>query len=76
MPTRLSHRSAQQPASPIRRLAPFAAAARARGRRVFGLNIGQPDIPAPPEVLERLKTFDDVNVAYGPERFKDRIVQR
>jgi aspartate aminotransferase len=49
-------------------LAPFAAAARERGRKVFGLNIGQPDIAAPPEVLARLKTFDDPNVAYGPSQ--------
>ena len=66
MSVRLSHRAAAQPASPIRRLAPFAAAARDRGVRVFSLNIGQPDIPAPREVLDRLKTFDQPNVAYGP----------
>lgn len=62
----LSRRAHDMPASPIRRLAPLATEARARGRRVFGLNIGQPDIPTPREVLERLKTFDDGNVPYGP----------
>ncbi len=66
MPVRLARRAAEQPASPIRRLAPFAAEARRAGRRVFRLNIGQPDIPAPREVLDRLKTFDQPNVAYGP----------
>ena len=66
MDVRLARRAAEQPASPIRRLAPFAAAARGLGRRVFQLNIGQPDIRAPREVLERLKTFDRPNVAYGP----------
>jgi aspartate aminotransferase len=54
------------PASPIRRLAPFAAQAARAGRTVHQLNIGQPDIPAPKEVLDRLRTFDRPNVAYGP----------
>jgi aspartate aminotransferase len=62
----LSRRAQQLPASPIRRLAPFAAAARAKGRTVYGLNIGQPDIASPEEILGRLKTFDDINVPYGP----------
>ena len=66
MDVRLARRAAAQPASPIRRLAPFAAEARELGRHVFQLNIGQPDIPAPREVLERLQTFDEPNVAYGP----------
>ncbi len=66
MDVRLARRAATQPASPIRRLAPFAAEARRLGRHVFQLNIGQPDIPAPREVLERLQTFDQPNVAYGP----------
>jgi aspartate aminotransferase len=66
------------PASPIRRLAPFAAAARAAGVRVLPLNIGQPDIPAPDVMLERLRGFDGVNVAYGPSEglpeFLDALV--
>lgn len=62
----LSRRAHDMPASPIRRLAPLATTARERGNRVFGLNIGQPDIPTPREVLDRLKTFDETNVAYGP----------
>lgn len=56
------------PASPIRRLAPLAAAAAAAGKKIHHLNIGQPDIPAPRELLERLRTFDAVNVAYGPSQ--------
>jgi aspartate aminotransferase len=66
MAVRLAGRADRQPASPIRRLAPFAAAARQRGRHVFPLNIGQPDIPAPREILDRLRTFDLPNVPYGP----------
>jgi len=54
------------PASPIRRLAPMAVEARRAGKTVYGLNIGQPDIPTPPELLDRLRGFDAANVAYGP----------
>jgi aspartate aminotransferase len=62
----LSNRALQMPASPIRRLAPLAVDAARRGTRVHHLNIGQPDIPSPPELLRRLKTFEEPNVAYGP----------
>jgi aspartate aminotransferase len=62
----LSSRATTMPASPIRRLAPLAARARAAGKRVFPLNIGQPDIATPREILERLARFDGANVAYGP----------
>jgi aspartate aminotransferase len=63
---KLSRRGQEMPASPIRRLAPLAVAASRAGRRVLQLNIGQPDIPTPHEVLNRLRTFDEPNVAYGP----------
>ena len=46
------------PASPIRRLAPLANAAKARGTKVYHLNIGQPDVPTSPEGLAALKTID------------------
>ncbi len=52
-------------ASPIRRLSPYADAAKARGMRVFHLNIGQPDIPTPPRMLEAYRHFDDKVLAYG-----------
>jgi len=63
------------PASPIRRLAPLAAAARAAGRRVYPLNIGQPDIATPPEILTRLARFDGANVAYGPSQGLPEFVE-
>ena len=54
------------PASPIRRLAPLAAEAKARGLNVFHLNIGQPDLPTPPEGLEALKHIDRKVLEYSP----------
>ena len=52
-------------ASPIRRLSPYADAAKARGVQVLHLNIGQPDIPTPPRMLEAYRHFDDKVLAYG-----------
>jgi len=54
------------PASPIRRLAPLAGAAREAGKTIYALNIGQPDIPSPRQILDRLRTYDAANVPYGP----------
>src|SRR5207249_2302669 len=65
---RLSRRAERAPASPIRRLAPLAAAARRAGRTVHALNIGQPDIPTPRPILDRLRAFDATHVAYGPSQ--------
>ena len=62
----LSRRAVAMPASPIRRLAPFAVAAQRAGKHVHHLNIGQPDIPTPREILDRLGQFDESNIAYGP----------
>lgn len=67
-PPELSARAREMPASPIRRLAPLAAAAAARGITLLPLNIGQPDIPSPPQMLRRLAQFDQPNVAYGPSQ--------
>ncbi|MBZ5640669.1 MAG: pyridoxal phosphate-dependent aminotransferase [Acidobacteriia bacterium] len=64
----LSRRAREMPASPIRRLAPFAAEARRAGKSILALNIGQPDIPTPKEILDRLRSFDGRNVAYGPSQ--------
>lgn len=54
------------PASPIRRLVPLANKAIARGVKVYRLNIGQPDIPTPPEGLEALKHIDRKVLEYSP----------
>ena len=43
----ISLRAEQMPASPIRKLVPLADAARARGTKIYHLNIGQPDIETP-----------------------------
>ena len=54
------------PASPIRRLVPLANDAIARGLKVYRLNIGQPDVPTPPEALEALHHIDRKLLEYSP----------
>ena len=55
---KLSQRAGRMPASPIRKLVPYALAAKARGTKVYHLNIGQPDIETIPAALEALKHID------------------
>ena len=66
------------PASPIRRLAPKAEAAKSRGVKVYHLNIGQPDIESPVEGLEALKHIDRKILEYSPSdgflSFREKLV--
>lgn len=61
-----SQRGRSMPASPIRRLAPAAEEAKRRGLRVLHLNIGQPDLPTPGEILRRLGQIQDQVLCYTP----------
>lgn len=51
----ISQKAQKLPASPIRKLVPFAEAAKKRGTKVYHLNIGQPDIESPKEALDAVK---------------------
>ncbi|MEO8499527.1 MAG: aminotransferase class I/II-fold pyridoxal phosphate-dependent enzyme, partial [Vicinamibacteria bacterium] len=62
---KVSSRGLALPPSPIRKLAPYAEAAKARGVKVFHLNIGQPDLETPEVMRDRLKSVDPV-IAYSP----------
>jgi aspartate aminotransferase len=62
----VSKRARLMPASPIRKLAPLAEAAKARGTRVLHLNIGQPDIETPACMRERLSRLDAKVLEYSP----------
>ena len=66
--TQLSQRARVMPASPIRRLAPLAAAARRAGKTIYALNIGQPDVATPRAILDRLRSYDAANIPYGPSQ--------
>lgn len=62
----ISERGIEMPNSPIRKLAPLSDSAKARGLKVYHLNIGQPDIPTPDEGLEALRNIDRKILEYSP----------
>jgi aspartate aminotransferase len=62
----LSQKSTALQQSPIRKLAPLARAAEARGTDVIYLNIGQPDMPTPPEMIAELHGLPLNRLAYAP----------
>lgn len=68
---KLSTRAIEIQASPIRKLMPYANQAKARGIKVYHLNIGQPDIPTPPEMIKVYHEFSDKVLAYGPSQGLD-----
>lgn len=73
-----STRGEQMPASPIRKLVPFAEVAKKRGVKVHHLNIGQPDIETPPSVLDAVRNADIKVLAYshsaGNESYRKKLV--
>jgi aspartate aminotransferase len=75
----ISKRGEQMPASPIRKLVPFAEAAKKKGIKVFHLNIGQPDIETPPAILDAVRHTDIKVLEYshsaGNESYRRKLVQ-
>ncbi len=76
---RLSNRAVQMPASPIRRLVPYADRAKARGIKVYHLNIGQPDVETPAEMMDGYHKVNIKVLSYGPSQglaeYIDALVQ-
>ena len=74
----ISHRGAQMPPSPIRKLVPYAEAAKKRGTKVYHLNIGQPDIETPPSILDAVRHTDMKVLEYshsaGFESYRKKLV--
>lgn len=64
----ISVRGLEMPESPIRKLAPLAAAAKERGIKVYHLNIGQPDLPTPDCALDALRHIDRKVLEYSPSQ--------
>lgn len=63
---KISRRTADLPASPIRKLAPLAAEAQRKGKTVYNLNIGQPDIPTPRSFMNGVRNADVSVLSYSP----------
>jgi len=74
----ISHRGDIMPASPIRKLVPYAEAAKKKGVHVFHLNIGQPDIETPKMVLDAVRHSDFKILEYshsaGNESYRKKLV--
>ncbi|MBC2839080.1 pyridoxal phosphate-dependent aminotransferase [Robiginitalea sp. SC105] len=78
MPT-LSKKGQAMPASPIRKLVPYAEAAKKSGVEVIHLNIGQPDIKTPPQALEAVRNFHIDVLEYsrseGNESYRAKLAE-
>lgn len=74
----ISQRGQQMPASPIRKLVPYAEAAKKKGVKVYHLNIGQPDIETPKPVLDAVRHSDFKILEYshsaGNESYRRKLV--
>lgn len=62
----ISYRGRTIQASPIRKFKPYADEALKKGKKVYFLNIGDPDIPTPKPIIEAFHNFNDPVLAYGP----------
>ena len=75
---KISQRGQEMPPSPIRKLVPFAEAAKRKGIKVFHLNIGQPDIETPPAILDAVRRADIKVLEYshsaGNESYRRKLV--
>ena len=75
----LSQRGQEMPESPIRKLVPYAEGAKAKGRKVYHLNIGQPDIHTPETALNAVRNFDFKVVEYshsaGNESYRRKLAK-
>ena len=75
----ISHRGKEMPPSPIRKLVPYAEAAKKRGIKVYHLNIGQPDIETPPQILDAVRHSDFKILEYshsaGNESYRKKLAE-
>ena len=76
---KISHKGQHMPASPIRKLTPFADKAKLDGKKVYHLNIGQPDIETPAGMLNAIKNIDFKVWAYtaseGTLAYREKLVE-
>ena len=76
---KLSRRGLEIPSSPMRKLAPYAEAAKKKGRKIYHLNIGQPDIETPDIALNKVKNSNLKVIEYthsaGIESYRRRLAE-
>lgn len=75
----ISERAIEMPQSPIRKLAPLATEAAARGTKIYHLNIGQPDLKTPEVGLDVLRNIDRKTLEYSPSQgflsYREKLVK-
>lgn len=75
----ISQKGFEMPASPIRKLVPFAEAAKKKGVKIYHLNIGQPDIETPETMLNAIRNINLKVIEYshsaGIESYRRRLVE-
>lgn len=75
----ISERAIEMPQSPIRKLAPLATEAEARGTKIYHLNIGQPDLKTPEVGFDVLRNIDRKTLEYSPSQgflsYRQKLVQ-
>jgi aspartate aminotransferase len=76
---KISEKAGKMPASPIRKLVPYAEEAKRKGRKVYHLNIGQPDIHTPEVALNALRNMDLKVIEYthsaGNESYRRKLAE-
>lgn len=72
---KLSARIQSLTASPIRKLSPYADAAKAQGKKIYHLNIGQPDIKTPEQFMESIRNYDETVIAYGNSKGEGFMIE-
>lgn len=70
-----SQRITSMQASPIRKLAPYADQAKSNGKKIYHLNIGQPDIETPKNFMEAIKNFDEKVLAYSSSQGIPELIE-
>lgn len=74
---KISEKGLQMPSSPVRKLVPYAEAAKDRGIHIYQLNIGQPDIKTPDQAISAVKNTDMEVLAYshsaGNQTYRDKL---
>jgi len=77
---KISQRGLKMPASPIRKLVPYAEAAKKRGIKVYHLNIGQPDIKTPEVAIEAIRNYKGKVIEYshsaGNESYRKALAEK
>lgn len=72
---KLSKRLLAMQESPIRKLVPYADSAKKAGKKVYHLNIGQPDIETPQEFLNAIRSFDEKVIKYSNSKGDSNLIQ-